>query len=266
MADAQDNTEAPRRKRVWYQYSLRSLIIFVTCVALVCSGLVWWSSIRHRTALEHAVRNSSHIGDKEKELFSVWIWQGNAKPLVEHFGLDRLLPANNSSRAKGVKGSVLYDMSKEHLVWDTVFINADNCKRRVFLFGQQTLGEIRVTGEMSMIQHVDTIIVTDGRSRLCCWNECDLHGDFQSASIVKRNDGEVELTITTSELDPFVKGPPHKTRRFLISDDAIAEIGEVQCHKEDSETNPLFHEGPLRFPDSVEKAMMMDGVELEQKR
>jgi hypothetical protein len=46
MTGTADTPGRPDRKRRWRQFSLRGLLLFVTLVALLLSGIMWWRSAR----------------------------------------------------------------------------------------------------------------------------------------------------------------------------------------------------------------------------
>jgi hypothetical protein len=207
MLKPENNIESPRPKRVWYQYSFLSLLLFTTLSAFAFSAWAWWNSTREQRALERAVQECDFINDEVKELLCDWIWQEGSQELLKAHRIETLV-------SQGSHGTVHYLALavSNRLHWDSTFSDSDGGERRVLVFS-------------------GTIVVTDIRNRVLCWKEMGrffanaalLGHKFDSASLTEREDGEVELAVTL--LDPD-EGGALTTHCFLISDDAITEIGD----------------------------------------
>jgi hypothetical protein len=65
-ANVEPPVPAPKRKRRWLQFSLRSLMIVVTVLAVPCTYVVWQAKIvRERTAFRDVRCGFSWIGDDD---------------------------------------------------------------------------------------------------------------------------------------------------------------------------------------------------------
>ena len=196
-------TPRPKRRRRWYQYGLRTLLLLTTFTALVLSGVVWWQSSREQRALQRIIRESDFLSEEEKDLLRSLVWQREARELLEHLGIYRYFQ---------VEYPTPFQWEPDYtLTWNDNYLDPKNRPRRVFYL------------RFSSFMDGGTIILTDSNHRLIQWKVVDVGGDLESAA-VKPSAEAIELSIIADSLgtQPFFR---RGTYRFLLDDNGIIEHG-----------------------------------------
>ena len=77
--------EPPKRKRRWFQFSLRTLMIGVTLFCMVIGGYVGWQAkiIRERNAMAHRIESIDHGWVEIGRLDQGWVVAGLDPNLYE---------------------------------------------------------------------------------------------------------------------------------------------------------------------------------------
>jgi hypothetical protein len=194
---------AEKRKRRWYQYRLRTLLLLTTLTAFLLSGVAWRQSTRRQRAVQRAIRESDSISEEEKDLLCSLIWQRDSRELVQHLLLF-------SSQVEPSDWPL--SIRQYCLAWHASFLDVQRRPRRVFLF----IGGFR--------RHSGTIVLTDDRRRLIRWKEVDAGGTFKSAS-VRTSSGTIELSVIADTGGVYSPDEARGTYRFLLDDDGIIEHG-----------------------------------------